>query len=180
MKKIVRLLLLVECFAFFVIFIKDLELLSTSNSLFASMHTAEEWVWLFVGEGLPLLSLAAATVYAFMRRQWKCRYLLAAAIAVYGAFLIVSEPLRVNPNYVSVHPVLTLIAAAAYIACIFTEKIPYRHWIAFGAAMLLAVCLLIAYCVSGGLDSVLDWTPLYVLPLIPLGMLGRILPGKYD
>jgi len=175
MKKFVRVFLLLDCFVLFLIFVKDLEALSGSNSLFAQIHTPEEWRWLWISEGIPLASMIVASVYSFMHSR-KNGYILAIAAALYTVFLLISQPLRVHPNYVSAPPALTAVAAAVYLACVFLKKIPYRRKIALGTMAVLAVTLTVMYCFVGDFSVAMDWILMYIPPLAAFGMLGHILP----
>lgn len=177
MKKFARVLLIVECFVFLLIFAKDLESLIAYNPVFVQKHTTEEWIWFFVAEVLPLASVIVATVYSFLHNK-KNGYLLAIAVGLYGVFLMISEAFRVHSRYVSVPPVVAAMALAVFLACIFFHKVPYRKKIAAAAMAVLAVGLLVAHIIAGGISNLMDWGWIYVPPVLIFALLGYILPDK--
>lgn len=180
LKKAVRVLLLLGCIVYLVLFVKDLESILDYQKLSGIQQEPKLWFWLFFGEFLPVVSLAFATVYAFSKRLWKMRWALTVAVALMCIMLAFSDVLHINETYVALYPAVALLAGAIYITCVYAVKALYRRYIAAGT---LAV-LLIAYCVAGGIDNsvyiAFNWSLRYAGPLIPLGLLGLILPERYD
>lgn len=179
MKNFIRTWLIVECFAFFVMFVRDLEAMNSYSKVLGYPPTTEEWLWLVCGTVIPMVSMGIAIYYAF-KHTWANRFFLAGAAVVYGVFVLLGEKMTepLSLQYVTLPAYITLPLLIAFVVCVLLQCIPHRHWIAFGAIMALGVGMIACYAIREGFGTVLDWTPTYVLPLIPLALLGRIMPDK--
>lgn len=180
MKKVVRVLLVLACVVYLALFAKDLESLLDYERLSLAKNDAKTWFWLYYSELLPLVALVFASVYAFSKYLWKKRWMLTVAVALCGIFLAFSDYFHIYEEYNALHPAVTLLATGIYIACIYAAKVPYRRYIAGGTMAVLMVSLWIVCGMGAGFDAVLSWSLGYTAPLIPLGMLGLILPERYD
>lgn len=180
MKKLIRVLLILECIVFVILFVKDIEAMTSFDLMSGATHAAEEWIWLYFSEGLTIASVLLATVYAFSRYLWKKRWLLTAAAGLFGIFLAFSEVLHVDSGYMAPPPVVTLLAIGGYIACIYLIKLPHRRWIACGIMAALMITAILICTIAAGPNALLAWALRYTAPLIPFGLLGLILPERYD
>lgn len=180
MKKTIRALLLLACLVYVVLFVKDIEAMTTFDLMSGAEHTPEEWTWLFFSEGLTIVSLLLVTVYAFSRYLWKKRWLLAVAVGLYAVFLAFSGMLHVDSSYKALPPVVTLVLMAGYIPCIYAIKLPRRRLIACGVMALQMVGSVTVCLIGAGFSALMPWALRYTAPLILFGLLGLILPDQYD
>jgi len=180
MKKFLRVLLLLACVVYLVLFVRDVESVLDYRLLTQIEPSPKTWFWLCFSGLMTLGSVVFATVYVFSKYLWKRRWALTVAMALAGIFVAFSEVAHVNEYFRALHPVVGIMAAAIYITCIFAVKVPHRRYIACGTL----AAFLVSYCIVGGIaDGVaaaFDWSLRYAGPLIPLGLLGLILPDQYD
>ena len=189
LKNFSRALLAFGCLLYVILFARDFEILAEYERMGLYVNDAKTWFWLFYAGLMPLIALGFASVYAFSKYLFKKRWMLTVAVAVMGVFLAFSELLHVNEEYDALPAVVSLLAAGIYIACIYAPKVPHRRAIAATSMAVLMVGQWLVCGISMGLQNqdlsvafraVYVWSVCYTAPLIPLALLGLILPEKYD
>ena len=189
LKNFSRVLLAFGCLLYVIFFVRDLEVLLEYERIGLSTNDGKTWFWLFYAGLLPLISLGFASAYAFSKYLFHKRWMLTVAVAVMGVFLAFGDLLHVNAEFDALPPVVSLLAAGIYIACIYAPKVPHRRAIAAAtmAVLLVGQCLVCGISmglqtadVSVAFRAVYVWALCYNAPLIPLALLGLILPEKFD